>query len=270
MTATANQKAIGGFKAKRRRFIKRSGKKLIRGLAGFLGRQSKVGDRPIHANEDFSFLAPFTENAEAILAEANSILKHREDIPAFHDISPDQMKISKGTGWRTFFLFGFGQRLERNCSQAPVTARLLERVPHLQTAWFSILAPRYHIPAHRGVTKGILRAHLGLVIPQKAEDCYIRVGDQIKIWRKGQIFVMDDTYEHEVYNNTDDERVVLIFDFDRPMRFWGRTLNTSFLRLMKLTAYYQDPKRNLMSFEERFEAATKRNQDNYEKLSDHG
>ena len=70
-------------------------------------------------SKHFPFLASFTENWQPIRAEVIEILKHREAIPAFHDISPDQKKISKGTNWRTFILFGFGNKLEKNASQAP-------------------------------------------------------------------------------------------------------------------------------------------------------
>ncbi len=253
----------------RRRIVKRSGKKLIRGLANYLGRQSLVGNMPVHDTKDFPAIQPFVENWRSIRDEVNVILKHRDDIPLFHDVSPDQMRISTGNNWRTFILYGFGTKLEKNCKQAPITTALLEKIPNIQTAWFSILGPNYHIPAHRGVTKGILRAHLGLIIPSDAENCYLRVDDKIKVWRPGEIFVFDDTYEHEVFNNTNDERVILLFDFDRPMGFLGRTLNNAFVSLMKLTAYYQEPKKNMASFEDRFEAATRRNNENYEKLSDH-
>jgi ornithine lipid ester-linked acyl 2-hydroxylase len=252
----------------RRRIVKQFGKKLIRGLAQFLGQQSLVGDTPVLANTSFPFLQPFVENWPAIEAEVRQILKFREAIPVFQDVSPDQVRIAKGTNWRTFILYGFGSRLEKNCKQAPFTTALLAKVPNLQTAWFSILGPNYHIPPHRGVTKGILRSHLGLIIPKDAKNCYLRVDEQIKVWQRGEIFVFDDTYEHEVFNNTDDERVILLFDFDRPMSIWGRTINKTFLSLMKLTAYYQEPKKNLATFEDRFEAATRRNNENYEKLSD--
>lgn len=181
---------------------------------------------------------------------------------------PTRKKISKGTNWRTFILFGFGNKLEKNAKQAPLTTKLLEAVPNLQTAWFSILSPGYHIPAHRGISKGIVRAHLGLLIPREAEKCRMRVGDTINVWRPGEIFVFDDTYEHEVWNDTDEERVILLFDFDRPMRFWGRLVNNTFLGLMKLTAFYQEPKKNLADYEDRFEAATRRANENLEKLSD--
>jgi ornithine lipid ester-linked acyl 2-hydroxylase len=182
-------------------------------------------------------------------------------------VSPDQHKISKGTNWRTFVLFGFGDRLEKNCAQAPLTTKLLSEVPNIQIAMFSILSPGFHIRAHRGVSKGIVRAHLGLIIPKDAEKCRIRVDNAIKVWRPGEIFVFDDTYEHEVWNDTDEERVILLFDFDRPMRFWGRVVNNLFIRLMKMTAFYQEPKKNMQTFEERYEAAAKRYNDNLEKMS---
>ena len=256
------------FKKARRKRIKKFGTKLIRGLADFLGRQSTVGDAPVLDSNHFPFLKTFANDWQAIKAEVTEILKHRDAIPVFQDVSSDQKRISKGNNWRTFILFGFGEKLEKNCKQAPVTTRLLEAVPNLQTAWFSILGPGYHIPAHCGVSKGILRAHLGLIIPKQAEKCRMRVGDTINVWRSGEIFVFDDTYEHEVWNDTKDERVILLFDFNRPMRFWGRLVNSTFVRLLKLMAYYQEPKKKMVTFEDRFEAATRRANENLEKLSD--
>ena len=256
------------FRQARRKRVKRFGKNLIRGLANFLGSQSLVGDAPVLDMKHFPFLAEFTGNWEGMRAEVQEILKFREAVPVFQEVSPDQMKIAKGPNWRTFILFGFGEKLAKNCKQAPLTTRLLEAVPNLQTAWFSILGPGYHIPAHRGVSKGILRAHLGLIIPKNADQCRMRVGDTINVWRPGEIFVFDDTYEHEVWNDTDEERVILLFDFDRPMGFMGRWVNKTFIALLKLTAYYQEPKKNMADFEDRFEAATRRANENLEKLSD--
>ncbi|HLA01765.1 MAG TPA: aspartyl/asparaginyl beta-hydroxylase domain-containing protein [Aestuariivirga sp.] len=271
MTNTGDTHAITWqqrFKKARRKRVKAFGKKLTRGLASFLGRQSTVGDAPVLESKHFPFLKSFSSNWEQVLFEAREILKHREAIPAFQEISPDQKRISKGANWRTFILFGFGNRLGMNCKHAPITTRLLEAVPNLQTAWFSILSPGYHIPAHRGVSKGILRAHLGLIIPKEAEKCRMRVGDTINVWHPGEIFVFDDTYEHEVWNDTEEERVILLFDFDRPMRFWGRVVNQTFIALMKHTAFYQEPKKNVKNWEDRFEAATRRANENLEKLSD--
>ncbi len=262
------QSLVQRLRALRRRRVKSYGKRLTRGLSDFFGRQSLVVDRPVLDNADFPFLSSFTDHWREIRAEVEAILKHRDAIPKFLEVSPDQKKISYGNDWRTFILYGFGIKMEKNCRQAPVTTRLLEQVPDLQTAWFSILSPRSHIPAHRGVTKGIVRSHLGLVIPREQNKCRIRVDNEICVWRPGEIFVFDDTFEHEVWNDTDEERVILLFDFDRPMRWPGRVVSAAFLRLMKLTAFYRDPKKNMMTYEERFEAATRRADEMLEKLGE--
>ena len=252
----------------RRAFVKRNGKKLVRKIAKYQSGQSKVPDTPKIGNEHFPFLTAFTDNWETIQAEARKVLKFRDAIPTFHEVSPDQYRLSTENNWKTFVLFGFGQRLGKNAALAPKTSEILEKVPNLQTAMFSILAPGYHIPAHKGVTKGILRTHLGLIIPKDREQCRIRVDDTITPWKEGEIFVFDDTYEHEVWNDTDEERVILLFDFDRPMKFGGRFLNKAFLNIMKLTAFYQDPKKNLQTAEDRLEAAIRQADANIEAMSD--
>ncbi|WP_340108339.1 aspartyl/asparaginyl beta-hydroxylase domain-containing protein [Pikeienuella sp. HZG-20] len=251
-----------------RKFVKKRGKKLMRWIAGFQARESLVPDTPFIDSSHFPFLKEFEDKWQVMRDEARAILKHRDAIPGFEQVSPDQHRIAKAQQWKTFILYGFGDRLAKNCAMAPVTAEVLSRVPNVQTAWFSILAPGYHIPAHTGVTKGIVRAHLGLIIPTEREKCRIRVADQVRAWKEGEAFAFDDTFEHEVWNDTDEERVILLFDFDRPMRWRGRFLNRLMLRLMKFTAFYQEPKKNLADFEARFEAATRRADENLEKLSD--
>ncbi|MDE2384943.1 MAG: aspartyl/asparaginyl beta-hydroxylase domain-containing protein [Alphaproteobacteria bacterium] len=256
------------YRVWRRKFVYEQGERFTRAVTAFFSRQSLVEDQPFLKNDDFPFLKMFTENWEQIRDEVREILKNREAIPAFQEVSPDQHLISKGKNWRTFFLYGFGEQLKKNCAQAPFTTALLEKVPNIEISWFSILSPGYHIPPHQGVTKGILRAHLGLIIPKNKEACRIRVDQQIQHWEPGKIFVIDDTFDHEVWNDTEEERVILIFDFDRPMKWPGRALLRFFIRIMKFTAFYQEPKKNLASFEDRFEAATRRNNENMEKLAD--
>ena len=262
-------KEISGF---RRRFVKKNGKRIVRAIARLQSKQSLVPDTPhidpAVCKEVFDFLPRFVENWETIRDEAQAVMKFKDEIPGFQDVSPDQYRLAKGRNWKTFVLFGFGERLEKNTRLTPKTAELLESVPNLQIAMLSILSPGYHIPAHKGVTKGILRCHLGLIIPKDFEKCRIRVDDVITPWREGEIFVFDDTYEHEVWNDTDEERVILLFDFDRPMKFWGRVLNKSFLNLMKLSAFYKDPKKNLEDAEARLEAAIRQNDANLESMSD--
>lgn len=256
------------LKSPMRKRIKRYGKRLTRWIAGYQGRQSLVPDTPFVDTAHFPFLKEFEDRWEEILPEVQNVLKFREHIPGFQDVSPDQYRLATANNWKTFFLFGFGNPLPKNCKQAPVTASIVGRVPHVHTAWFSIVAPGYHIPPHTGVTKGILRAHMGLIVPAEREKCRIRVGDEWKSWEPGKIFVIDDTYEHEVKNETDEERVVLLLDFNRPMRLGGRFVNWLVMKGIKLTAFYQEPKKNIQDYEARFEAAAKRANENLEKLAD--
>ena len=239
----------------RRRIVRRAGRRFIKGVADLMARQSLVADRPVHDVRSYPFIAPIEAKWQTIRAELDALLAYRARLPAFHEISPDQKYISHGDHWKVFILFGFGIPSERNCARCPETARLLRGVPGLQSALFSILAPRYHIPRHRGVTKSLLRAHLGLVIPKQRQDCTMRVGDATVCWEQGKCVVFDDFYRHDVRNDTDEERVVLIFDFERPMRPLGRLINAALMWGIKRTAYFKDGERNLRNWDERLESA---------------
>lgn len=244
------------LRSARRRVVKRVGFRMSKVIRDIASRQSLIEDRPIHDTSAFPFLAPIEADWLKIRAELDSLLKHRANLPAFHEISPDQQYISKGDDWKVFILYGFGVPSQRNCARCPETARLLrESVPGLQSAWFSILAPRYHIPRHRGITKTVLRVHLGLIVPAQRDRCVMQVDDRVVGWEPGKCLVFDDFYRHEVWNDTDEERVVLIFDFDRPMRPIGKFVNRVLMWAIKRTAYYKDAERNLKSWDERLESA---------------
>ncbi|HET6621141.1 MAG TPA: aspartyl/asparaginyl beta-hydroxylase domain-containing protein [Dongiaceae bacterium] len=244
------------LRSMRRRFVKRAGFRLGKVVRTIASGQSLVEDRPIHDSGVFPFLAPIEANWTRIRAELDSLLRSRANLPAFHQISPDQRYISKGDEWKVFILFGFGVPSRRNCARCPETARLLrESVPGLQSAWFSILAPHYHIPRHRGISKTVLRVHLGLIVPVRRDRCVMQVDDRVVGWEPGKCLVFDDFYRHEVWNDTDEERVVLIFDFDRPMRPFGRVVNKLLMWGIKRTAYFKDAERNLKSWDERLESA---------------
>jgi beta-hydroxylase len=231
-----------------RRMIIQSGKHTLRKVGDFQARHSLVETGPVLPKEQF----PWTRELEAhyadIRADLQAVLSRPEDIPAFHQLSPDQKRISKGDHWKTFAFYVFRHRVDDNCVRCPTTARLLDALPDLQNAWFSILAPHYHIPAHKGPTKAIIRCHLPLMVPKDSENCWLRVDDQICHWREGECLVFDDTYEHEVYNNTDETRVVLFLDFDRPMDRVGSLFNRALIRIIRASAYVKDPLKNLAAW----------------------
>ena len=60
------------------------------------------------------------------------------------------------------------------------------------------------------------------------------------------------------WNDTDEERIVLIFEFDRPMRLPGRLVNRALMWGIKRTAYFKNAERNLNDWEKRLEDAATR------------
>jgi beta-hydroxylase len=112
-------------------------------------------------------------------------------------------------------------------------------------AFFSIFEPGTHIHEHRGVTKAMLNVHLALIVPKGRERCQIRVADRIRRWAPGEYLIFDDTFRHEVWNETSEPRVVLFLQVLRPMRWRGRWLGKIFLWCIKRTSFVQDVRQAL-------------------------
>ena len=166
---------------------------------------------------------------ESIRGELDVLMVRREEIPNFQDVSKAQKALTEGDQWKTFFFYSFGNKNKENCERCPETVRLLNCIPGMKSGMFSILAPRKHIPPHRGPYKGVLRYHLGLIIPGPEGSCRIRVGSDMGCWKEGKSMIFDDSNEHEVWNDNDSYRVVLFVDFVRPTIFPLSMVNRSII-----------------------------------------
>jgi beta-hydroxylase len=100
----------------------------------------------------------------------------------------------------------------------------------------------------------VLRYHLGLVVPRDREACRIRVGEDIRHWEQGRSLIFDDTYNHEVWNDTDETRVVLFVDVIRPLPFPESLLNRLVIKAIAISPFVLDAKRNQHAWEARFRA----------------
>lgn len=206
-------------------------------LNRYLARHSEVGDPTVFAPGTFPWEKLLVEHWPEIRREAERVLGLRDRVPAFHEVSPDQYRISREADWRTFWLRGFGERSEACCRLCPVTDRVVSEIPGLETAFFSMMAPGTHVIAHRGVFKGIINCHLGLIVPDDPQRCRMRIGGEVIHWEEGALRIFDDTRKHEVWNETDQERVVLMLQFRRPLRPPGRQVRDLFLRGLRHTPY---------------------------------
>ncbi|TPO05657.1 aspartyl/asparaginyl beta-hydroxylase domain-containing protein [Mesorhizobium sp. B1-1-5] len=151
---------------------------------------------------------------EALAAKLNNA-------PRFHDIMPEQANISANDGldWRMFVLKAYDMAIPANLARMPVLNRLLTECPEVKSAAVSFLAPRKHIPPHRGPFRGIMRFHLGLVIPKQPDGrpaTIMTINHEERRIADGECLLWDDTFEHEVMNNSDQPRVALLLDVWRP------------------------------------------------------
>jgi aspartyl/asparaginyl beta-hydroxylase (cupin superfamily) len=180
-------------------------------------------------------LRELDQNYPVIREEMEAVLRQRDHIPRYHDLAPSELYIS-GTidadkEWKVFMLRSMVGTPEANQAKCPRTTALLKKIPNVYQAFFSILDAGKSIPAHSGVYLGYLRYHLGLRVP-KINPPTMRVKDQYHTWEEGRSILFDDSWEHEVYNKSDDLRVVLILDFLRPMPFHLHTTNWIVTRLL--------------------------------------
>jgi beta-hydroxylase len=218
----------------------------------FIGRRSLVGDATFFPLDRFTWVKRIEDNWTVIHEELTSVLEDHAALPNFQDISKDQIEITDDDRWKTFFLYGYGFEAKLGVEMCPRTAELMRGIPGMTTAMFSILSPRKHILDHRGPYKGVLRYHLGLIVPQDAEACRIRVGEDFRHWERGKSLVFDDTFNHEVWNDTDETRVVLFVDILRPLPFPESAINRAIVKAIGWSPFVLDAKRNQEAWEKRY------------------
>lgn len=161
--------------------------------------------RPVHDSKDFPWTAKLeaafpTIRDEALRARARARKHQQQDL------------VGTG-GWDVLYFYSAGRKVDDGHRACPETAAILASIPGVGAAGqadFSVLAGGTHIKPHCGPTNTRLRCHLGLSVP---DGCRIRIGTEIARWREGECLVFDDSFEHEVWHDGDDERIVLILDF---------------------------------------------------------
>lgn len=166
--------------------------------------------------------------AEAVEAAAPAM---REELLAYFDrgedgFSPymvsdpsrprtDRHGLTDNPAWSTLYLWEKGAAVEEAVRQFPRTFAAVRDLdmPHIGARAPSILFSRLkagaRIPPHNGVMNARLICHLPLIVPP---GCGFRVGGETRVWREGELLVFDDTVEHEAWNDSDRDRIILIFD----------------------------------------------------------
>ena len=163
----------------------------------------------------------FIAHWRAIRDEALSVARELNTVPRFHEVMREQAPISANDGrdWRMFIMQAYGHIFRASLDRCPVLASVVARSPDVLSASFSFLAAGKHIPPHHGPFRGILRGYLVLDMPRRRTDgspaAVLKVDQREYRLPEGEFMLWDDTYEHEVWNDSDSVRIVLLLDIRR-------------------------------------------------------
>ena len=137
-------------------------------------------------------------------------------------------------GWRRFYLKWYDVPPPSAVALCPKTVALLQSIPSVNAAMFALLPPGARLNEHRDPAAASVRYHLGIITPN-SDDCFINVDGENYSWRDGKDVMFDETYLHFAENRTDQARLILFCDVERPLhgapiRAMNRLFERVFLR----------------------------------------
>jgi beta-hydroxylase len=182
---------------------------------------SGVPNEPVHPTERFPELKVLRDNWQTIRDEAVALFDEGRIKAAAKNNDWGFYSFFK-SGWKRFYLKWYEDFLPSARTACPKTVALLNTIPTIHGAMFTLLPPGAKLGAHRDPFAGSLRYHLGLVTPN-SDKCHIFVDGVECVWRDGQDFVFDETFIHRAENATDVTRIILFCDVERPMKFRAMT-----------------------------------------------
>lgn len=153
----------------------------------------------------------FVDNISGTSLHENSVINHAKNI----DVNKK---------WNSVILKLFGKDT-MHYRYFPKTKKILEKNNKIISVIISIMKPGAKILPHTGVYRGILRYHLGLKVPKERKKCYIIINEEKYSWNSGEDIIFDDMYQHEVTNDSREDRIVLFLDIMKDFKDPG--LNSS-------------------------------------------
>jgi aspartate beta-hydroxylase len=170
----------------------------------------ELASQPWHDPKGFPIVPALEDAYEQIKEE---VMRLQDE-----DFHQESETIGRVGAWDVFFFYERGNKNIGNCARCPTITAIVEQHETLRTQagliYLSRLRSGTHIAPHRGPTNLRVRCHLGIQVPEG--DCRLRVGNEVGAWTQGRCIVFDDYYEHEAWNRTAEDRIVLIVDLWHP------------------------------------------------------
>lgn len=179
--------------------------------------------RQFYERSEFDWIAPIEAKIPEMRSELLAVLSDGQDFAPYVESSADRPHAANpllnDPSWGAYYFWKNGEKVEEHASRCPVTMAALDLAPmpridqRSPIALWSLLKPGTHIKPHHGLLNTRLICHIPLIIP---ENCALRVGNETRAWKEGEALIFDDSIEHEAWNNSDQTRVVLLFEVWRP------------------------------------------------------
>lgn len=179
-------------------------------------------NQPYFDRQAFPELQPLADNWQTIRAEAVALQDHIKASTSHNDAG---FNTFFKRGWKRFYLKWYGEAHPSAMELCPLTSQLLSRIPSVKAAMFAELPAGSHLGKHRDPYAGSVRYHLGLLTPND-DRCFIEVDGQRHSWRDGKAVIFDETYVHWAQNESEQTRIILFCDIERPMKWcWAQAVN---------------------------------------------
>lgn len=173
---------------------------------------------------DFDWIPTVEAAFEDIRSEAGGLLAEQAEFGAYLTADGsrpayDLHGLKNSEDWGAFYLWYNGEPVKENQARCPNTTEVMENLPlvfsgkRCPNVLFSRLKPGSRIPPHHGMINTRLICHLPLIVPRR---CGFRVGNDVREWVPGKVWLFDDTVEHEAWNDSDEDRILLIFEVWKP------------------------------------------------------
>ena len=183
-----------------------------------------LAQRQFFERGEFDWVGELESATSDIRSELEALLADNAPFRPYVEDDPDRPRrdfhgLNNNPAWTALYLWKNGTFIPEIAERCPKTVKALDSVPlsaigsRTPSVFFSRLEPGAHIPPHTGMLNMRLICHLPLIVPPA---CWLRVGNETREWREGELMIFDDSIEHEARNPSDDMRIVLIFDIWRP------------------------------------------------------
>ncbi|MBT7950354.1 MAG: aspartyl beta-hydroxylase [Gammaproteobacteria bacterium] len=178
-----------------------------------------------YEREQFDWVESIESATDDIRAELTNVMGNPSLFSPYlksEDMQLDENNkdLLDNNDWGALYLWEYGRLVEEKASLFPLTIKALEAAPlplissQSPMALFSRLTSGTRIPPHNGLLNTRLICHLPIIVPK---DCgALRVGNEQRPWVEGEMLIFDDSIEHEAWNTSKKERVILLFEVWRP------------------------------------------------------